>query len=305
MQQRSGQDERLARYLLGDLPEAEQMALEQEYFADPEKLEEVWAAENELVDRYVRGRLSRAELVLFGQHYLQSPKHRQRVAVARNLLEAADGRITKNDEEQQPISWLEILLAWLTPRRLATGAASLLLLAALAWLAIERVRLNRELGSVQTQLSAQQRREHEIAGQLAAERDQSGRWRSELERALEKLSQRPAHSPPSVLTFLLTQGLSARGQGETQQIMIPREADLIRFQMKPDELDSISYEATIVIVGGPQILKQRSLKATAGTITVAIPASKLPAEDYFLILSASTGAGQTREIDTYVLRVTR
>ena len=70
----------MTRYLLGDLPETEQTAVEQEYFADQEKFEEVWAAENDLVDRYVRGRLSRAERELFERNYLQSPKHRERVA---------------------------------------------------------------------------------------------------------------------------------------------------------------------------------------------------------------------------------
>lgn len=38
------------RYLLGDLPAAEQLTLEQKYFADSEKFERVWDLENELVD---------------------------------------------------------------------------------------------------------------------------------------------------------------------------------------------------------------------------------------------------------------
>jgi hypothetical protein len=80
----------MARYLLGDLPELEAAAVEQEYFDDPEKLEAVWAAENDLVDRYVRGRLPRGERELFERNYLKSPKHRERVAVARSLLDAAD-----------------------------------------------------------------------------------------------------------------------------------------------------------------------------------------------------------------------
>jgi hypothetical protein len=53
------QGERMTRYLLGDLPETEQTAVELEYFADPEKFEEIWSAENDLVDRYMRGGLSR------------------------------------------------------------------------------------------------------------------------------------------------------------------------------------------------------------------------------------------------------
>src|SRR5262252_4422512 len=96
MQRTTEQDERATRYLLGNLPESEEAAVEQEYFADPEKLEEVWAAENDLVDRYVRGRLSRGERELFEQNYLQSPKHRDRVAVARKLLEAADRQVAEN-----------------------------------------------------------------------------------------------------------------------------------------------------------------------------------------------------------------
>src|SRR5215470_18820848 len=63
-------DERTIRYLLGDLPETEQTAVEQEYFVDPEKFEEVWATENDLVDGYVRGRLSRRERELFERNYL-------------------------------------------------------------------------------------------------------------------------------------------------------------------------------------------------------------------------------------------
>ena len=55
------QEKLVYRYLLGDLPDAEQLALEQAFFADGETFERVWEIENDLVDRYVRGRLSAAE----------------------------------------------------------------------------------------------------------------------------------------------------------------------------------------------------------------------------------------------------
>src|SRR5262245_66589551 len=96
MQRTTEQNERMTRYLLGDLPESEQAAVEQEYFADPGMLEVVWAAENELVDSYARGRLSRGERKLFGRNYLQSPAHRERVAVARKLIEGADRKDTES-----------------------------------------------------------------------------------------------------------------------------------------------------------------------------------------------------------------
>ena len=60
MQGITEQGEPMTRYLLGDLPETEQTAVEQEYFADPEKFEEIWSAENDPVDRYMRGGCCRA-----------------------------------------------------------------------------------------------------------------------------------------------------------------------------------------------------------------------------------------------------
>ncbi len=83
-------EERIYRYLLGDLPEEEQSALEQEFLADGDTFEQVWAAENELIDRYVRGKLTPAEKDLFEENYLASPVHRERLAFAKKLVEAAD-----------------------------------------------------------------------------------------------------------------------------------------------------------------------------------------------------------------------
>src|SRR5215467_13757957 len=173
MQRFTEQDERMTRYLLGNLPETEQMAVEQEYFADPEKFEEVWAAENDLVDRYVQGRLPRGERELFERNYLQSPKHRDRVALARKLLEAADRQAAESGPapDRAPGRLMEALSALLTLRILAPATAFLLLLSFLSWLAVERSRLNEELEKTRAMLSDRQRQEREVADQLAAERE--------------------------------------------------------------------------------------------------------------------------------------
>jgi len=302
-------DERTIRYLLGDLPETEQTAVEQEYFVDPEKFEEVWAAENDLVDRYVRGRLSRRERNLFERNYLQSPKHRERVAVSRKLLEAADRQVYESGRVivPAPSRLMETFKALITPRFLAPATAFLLLLSILSWMMIERSRLNGELGKAQARLSDQERREREIAGQLAAEREQGAQLKSRLDRVLESIAQRPSLTPPSILSFLLKPGGPARTEGEPQQqITIPRETDLVKLQMKVEKGDSRRFQAAIRAVGGPQVWSQRSLKPGAGAITVTIPANKLPMNDYILTLSATTPTGETEEINPpYVFRVMR
>jgi hypothetical protein len=301
-------DERTIRYLLGDLPETEQTAVEQEYFVDPEKFEEVWAAENDLVDRYVRGRLSRRERNLFERNYLQSPKHRERVAVSRKLLEAADSQVAENGGAivPAPSGLMEALKALITPRFLAPATAFLLLLSILSWMMIERSRLNEELGKAQARLSDQERREREIVGQLAAEREQGAQLKSKLDRLLESFAQTPSLTPPSILSFLLKPGGPTRTGGEPQQqITIPRETDLVKLQLKFEKGDSRRFQATIGAVGGPHVWSQRSLKPGAGVITVRVPANKLPMNDYFLTLSATTPAGEPEEINRYSFRVIR
>jgi hypothetical protein len=308
MQRTTEHDERMTRYLLGDLPETEQIAVEQEYFADPEKFEEVWAAENDIVDRYLRGRLSRGERELFERNYLQSPKHRERVVVARKLLEAADRQVSESGRAvvPAPSRLTEALKALVTPRFLAPATAFMLLLSILSWMMIERSRLNEELAKTQARLSDQQRREREIEGQLAAEREQGAQLKSRLDRLLESIARMPSLAPPSILSFLLKPGGPTRTEGDPQQqISIPRETDLVKLQMKIEKGDSRRFQAAIRAVGGPQVWSQRSLKPEAGAITVTVPANKLPVNDYIVTLSVMTPTGEMEEINQYVFRVIR
>ncbi|MBO0857219.1 MAG: hypothetical protein J2P21_01940 [Chloracidobacterium sp.] len=301
MQGTTEHDERAIRYLLGDLTETEQMAVEQEYCADSEKFEVVWAAENDLVDRYARGRLPRGERELFERNYLLSPKHRDRVALARKLLVVADRQTAESSPafDRPRGRLIDTLSALLTARILAPTIAFLLLLSALSWLLIERSRLNEELEKTLTLLSNQQRQEREVADQLAAEREQSGKLKSELDRALETIARK------TPLTFLLTPAQTSRTEGGTlRQITIPSEANLVRLRMKIEDNSSGEFQAAIRKVGGQMVWTRRSIKTRSGEITVDVPASKLPTEDYFLTLSATTPTGET-EVIKYSFRVIR
>ena len=79
----------IRRYLLGELAEADQAALERELLIDRGKFDQVWGVENELVDSYVRGEMSRADRERFEVHYLVSPLHRERVVIAESFCPAA------------------------------------------------------------------------------------------------------------------------------------------------------------------------------------------------------------------------
>jgi len=80
----------IRRYLLGELTESDQAALEHELLTDRDEFDRVWAIENELIDGYVRGEMSSADRERFEGHYLASPLHRERVAIAESFLADID-----------------------------------------------------------------------------------------------------------------------------------------------------------------------------------------------------------------------
>src|SRR5262252_429984 len=151
------------RYLVGDLPEAEQAALEQEFLFDDEAFERVWEIENEIVDRFARGRLKGHEKELFERHYLASPVHRERVLLARRLVRAADsgpettGVLSRNRDS---ISWWSGLLTSL--RRDALRWAMISALAALAIVSgvlfKEKVSLHKQINQLDNERASQLRR---------------------------------------------------------------------------------------------------------------------------------------------------
>ena len=85
------------RYLLGDLSEDEKTRMEEAYFADDAKFEELELAEEELIDAYVRQELSPEEEEQFKARLMQSPRLVERVNFAQALAEKADSTLPDAD----------------------------------------------------------------------------------------------------------------------------------------------------------------------------------------------------------------
>jgi anti-sigma factor RsiW len=75
----------IARYLLGELSEEQQVAIEDRAFADQKYLASITSVENDLIDEYVRNELSPAERQRFEKQFLASAERRKRVEFARAL----------------------------------------------------------------------------------------------------------------------------------------------------------------------------------------------------------------------------
>src|SRR5262245_53494235 len=83
----------LTRYLLGELSEREQIALEKDFSAERDRFDELWAAEDDLIDDYLRGNLGESDREQFEKRFLSTSWGRERLQASRVFLAA----ITKVD----------------------------------------------------------------------------------------------------------------------------------------------------------------------------------------------------------------
>ena len=91
MERESVDETLLVRYLLGGLPEDEQVRVEERAFSDREYLGIIEAVEADLIDAYVRGELSASDRQQFERRFLASRERRTKVEFARALAEVATG----------------------------------------------------------------------------------------------------------------------------------------------------------------------------------------------------------------------
>lgn len=297
---------RMRSYLLGLLPESEQMALEQEFFADSETLEHMQEVEFDLVDSYIRGELQTTEHEQFERHYLSKPHHQERVAVARELLRVAAQQYLPQQLQLKESFWRKVWVGLFGPQfdfgtALATAivTAGLLLIAGGGWMAIQKSLWHQQR---QRERIAELDRRRHMENQIAQQREQN----DDLKRQLEQLQIEPGPAAqPRLLSFLLIS--SARSSSEQQTLKLPAGTDQIRLLMKLESGTYKRYQTNLRQVDGDRSWNQpaTSAKQTSGvtTVSVKIPANKLSSGDYILTLTGVDAAGSTEEINRYFFRV--
>ncbi len=113
------EDRDIREYLLGNLAEEDEAAVEAAYFADTALLERIETAASDLADDYAAGRLSPGDRIRFERRQLASAAGREDVALARALQAVAK-------VDQRPGGAVTALLPWLgwaTAALLIVGAA--------------------------------------------------------------------------------------------------------------------------------------------------------------------------------------
>ena len=262
--------ERIERYLLGELPPEEQAELEARYFSDPELLDRIDAAEDDLIDDYVRRELPPAQRLRFESYFLNE-KRLERVRMAEALRNA----LPKETRPRTALRPAPRRLAWALPLAASLFGVALL---AIVWLVLQ----NRGL--------------HERMETLRAERDQARARQAEMARKTvppPETTTAPAppkqpSTPLAVAAFVLAPGLTRDG-GDVAIVTVERVTRTVRIEARL-EARAARYEASLQRAGEPPVWTASGLRAQTvdgeRRLVLYFPREQFTAGDYILTVTA-------------------
>ena len=315
----------IARYLLGELSEEQQVEIEDRAFEDQNYLASITAVENDLIDEYVRNELSGAERQRFEKRFLASAERRKRVEFARALAgvvseQAVPKKITV--QETRSWSWMDSVYAFingLTPAaKMAFVSAVPLLLIGVGYLSIETLRLRRELTELSAQNQSQQNSQQQALEverhrnqELNAQLNQEKQQREQTDESLRELSEAgDAVNPaprPVIASLTLLPGLS-RGGDNKPSLVLPEDARLVRLQIGIDPEEQYkSFAVELRTVAGRGVWNRENLAARnrRGTraVGLTLPATVLKSGEYELRLRGLTEGGASEDVGFYYFNV--
>src|SRR5262245_918431 len=166
-------------YLLGDLPETQQAAIEDRAFKDSQYLQEILAAESDLIDDYVRGELSESSRRQFESRFLASEQRRRKVEFAKALATVSSEMAVESDRQVVVAKHrfrdaLAAFLRELSPiARLSFAAAAVLLLIGGVWSVVETARLRAQIAQLESERQSREHDQQALEKQIADERARS------------------------------------------------------------------------------------------------------------------------------------
>jgi len=295
------------RYVLGTLPDAERVRLEERYFSDDAEFEEIEIAEEELIDRYVRGELSTTDRAAFEQTIARSPRLMERVEFARlfaGKLRVAEAPVAAPAPKKA--NWWERLFGFSNASRgprLAFALSMLLVLIAGGVLLVGWWRLRAESRRLAAQQALLDQRERELNQQAAALKALVQPTPSEIP-APSPVPQETTPQPTAAFVFLTLSPGTTRSTSGSSDIRIQPETSDVQLTLKLRDSDYSSYRVQINSPNRKNIFSKSGLKPriskNAGTLMFRVPAKQLPQGDYYVTVF---GEPANETVDDYPFRV--
>jgi hypothetical protein len=296
----------LVKYLLGDLPEAEQASVEDRALADVNYRSALDAAEADLIDAYVRDELSSAERRAFEQRFLGSPQRRRKVAFARDLaLVAAETRAAERDSSTRLSAWralAALVRGWNPALQLAATLAALICVVGASLIVFQNTQLRSRVASLESHGRDLQARTENLQRQLGDEQARAGNLAAQLQQQQAASVARASF----VASLVLLPGLT-RADSRREQLVLNSSAQIahIEIQLEPRD-DYPRFRAELRTLSGEEILTRGNLpKRVAGAgfvVSFDVPATALPSGQYELTLRALSDQS-AQEIGYYYFSV--
>ena len=310
MKQVADNDEFLTRYLLGELSEEDQEAVEERYISEPEFYEKLLAAEDDLIDAFARSELSESRRQSFENRFLCTPDRRQRVEFASDWRTLVSRRQDAGRQVQRPAAPKRPFAGFLKlerPMALRLAAAVLVLIAG-AWFASETIRLRSRLELVESQRADLETRRQESERTAEDERRRSEDLRAQLDRERIEHAQPPGtevppdHASSAIISTVLIPGV-LRSPGRAKTIVIPPSARYVNLQVNFTQGDYQSYRAVIETVEGRPVWAKAGLSAhpirRGKAVYVRVAATVFDSSEYILTLSGVTDKGTFTDVEEY------
>jgi hypothetical protein len=323
----------IKRYLLGELSAAEQTALEDEYFLDRAKYDQLRQAEDDLIDSYARGALSPADRERFERAYMANPQRRRHVKFSRAFAQVLDEELSARSRAERSagmqqingqhlrLSWWSNLIDMLRGRRVALRPA--FIIAALffafsgVWFVIETSRLRARLAEAQQEVETQQQRAQSQAQKIADLETQAKELTEEhmrLEDQLQAATQAAKEdsstgaTPASIIFPLAISVFRDSGQ-EAQTLIIPRGVAEVGLLLNLSEHRFPSYQVMLLRVDGKEMFSRNGVKPRPAdaldSVMVSIPARKFTTGDNVLSVSGISSTGEIEPLSKVIIKIRR
>jgi hypothetical protein len=295
MELSQGEKVKMSHYLLGQLSEPEQQALEESIFADGEKFYQLCEIEDQLIDSYARNQLRQTDRALFEECYLRQPARRKLVEFALTLTGEFDRRHITNDQ-----GWRKYFFGPQRRPALVKGLA-VATLVFLAFLSLPIILLQRSAEIA-----------HRDAADSPSPSVESGPTVTTA--ASPKFDPQPRLSPSpqpgAVLAIVTLSAFTLRGETntETAALRLASGQTAAQIHVRLPDQDYPVYEAGLKNDSG-QIIKRWHAKPTRTTnmqlLVLPLTARLLTTGDYTLIIEARSATGPVGTIASLPFKVVK
>ena len=307
-------EEKLQRFLLGALSEAERAAIEARFLADADFSSQVQVSEDEMIERYLSGELSVEDHQRFEAAYLTQPRRRENVLAMKGVLAAANAEAGLR-VEQSPSLWAGFLAPFRFQSaftRYAVAGAVLFVLALGVLLLLNKFR-PKQNGHLAQQTPGLVRPEARASVSPDSNADVSRPQQTPSPAVTPAPRVSPSRAPEAqsagaTLATIILRPTMVRDPVAANKVAVPSSIQRVRLQLHLERNDHRSYDVHITTVEGRLVWRGSiGARTTSGAtyLALSLPARLLASGDYIVEVNGVAEPGPPESVASYFFSITR